>query len=97
MPKKKPGSVHTARNGARYKILANGRARFISGPTKRKKATGRKRRGGSAMVGGSAGVGGSASVGGSMRRRKRGGGMISSSIYNAVEPMARRAVGYLPF
>ena len=35
MPKKKVGSVHTAKNGAKYKILPNGRARFISGPTKR--------------------------------------------------------------
>ena len=34
MPKKKVGSVHTARNGARYKILPNGKSRFISGPTK---------------------------------------------------------------
>ena len=35
MPKKKVGSVHTAKNGAKYKIMPNGRARFISGPTKR--------------------------------------------------------------
>ena len=35
MPKKKPGT-YTAKNGAKYKILPNGRARFISGPTKRK-------------------------------------------------------------
>ena len=35
MGKKKVGSVHTAKNGAKYKILPNGRARFISGPTKR--------------------------------------------------------------
>ena len=35
MPKKKVGSVHTAKNGSRYKIMPNGRARFISGPTKR--------------------------------------------------------------
>jgi len=45
MPKKKLGSVHTAKNGAKYKITAKG-ARFISGPTKKKK-------GGSAQVGGS--------------------------------------------
>ena len=37
MPKKKPG-VYTAKNGAKYKIMANGKARFISGPTKRKGA-----------------------------------------------------------
>ena len=36
MAKKKVGSVHTAKNGAKYKIMPNGRARFISGPTKRK-------------------------------------------------------------
>ena len=48
MPKKKPRSVHTARNGARYKILANGRARFLSGPTKKK----RTKKGGSIAVGG---------------------------------------------
>ena len=58
--KKRPGSVHTARNGARYKILANGRARFISGPTKKK--TTRKRK-----------TGGSARVGGAARKRKGGG------------------------
>ena len=38
MPKKKVGSVHTAKNGAKYKIMANGSARFISGATKEKKA-----------------------------------------------------------
>ena len=32
--KKKVGSVHTAKNGAKYKIMANGKARFISGPTR---------------------------------------------------------------
>ena len=46
--KKKPGSVHVAKNGARYKILANGRARFVSGPTKKK----RTKKGGSIAVGG---------------------------------------------
>lgn len=35
MAKKKVGSVHTCKNGAKYKIMPNGRARFISGPTKR--------------------------------------------------------------
>ena len=39
MPKKKPG-IYTAKNGARYKILANGRARFISGPKKKKSKKG---------------------------------------------------------
>ena len=35
MAKKKVGSVHTCKNGAKYKIMPNGRARFISGPTRR--------------------------------------------------------------
>ena len=42
---KKPG-VYTAKNGARYKILPNGKARFISGPTKRKGGGGKKKGGG---------------------------------------------------
>ena len=42
MPKKKPG-VYTAKNGAKYRILPNGRARFITGPTKKK---GKKKKGG---------------------------------------------------
>jgi hypothetical protein len=62
MPKKKPGSVHTAKNGARYKILANGKARFISGPTKRK---GKKKKGGSLATGGGLKK---------KRRSKKGGG-----------------------
>ena len=45
MPKKKPGT-YTAKNGARYKILPNGRARFISGPKKRKKGGGMHKHGG---------------------------------------------------
>ena len=54
MPKKKPGSVHTAKNGARYKIMPNGRARFISGPTKGRGAKKTaKKKGGSVRVGGS--------------------------------------------
>ena len=62
MPKKKPGSIHTAKNGARYKILANGRARFVSGPTKKK-----TKKGGSIAVGG-----------GLKRKRmtKKGGGFL---------------------
>lgn len=48
MPKKKPGT-YTAKNGAKYKILPNGRARFISGPTKRK---GGKKKGGGIRIGG---------------------------------------------
>jgi hypothetical protein len=73
MPKKKPGSVHTASNGAKYRIQSNGAARFISGPTKGgKRKRPRKKKGGSAMVGGSASIGGSAGVGGSVSRRRRG-------------------------
>jgi len=92
MPKKKVGSVHTAKNGARYKIMANGQARFISGPTKRKRA----KRGGSAMVGGSAYKrkrGGSARVGGGMHRgygggmgRAYGGGLGMGKRLRAMNP-----------
>jgi len=53
--KKKVGSVHTAKNGAKYKIMPNGKARFISGPTK---GRGAKKKGGSVRVGGSVAVGG---------------------------------------
>ena len=59
MPKKKPG-VYTAKNGAKYKILANGKARFISGPTKR----GGKRKGGAMHR-----------KGGGMGHGRKGGGM----------------------
>ena len=54
MPKK-VGSVHTAKNGAKYKIMANGKARFISGPTK---GPGSKKKAGSMAVGGSVRVAG---------------------------------------
>lgn len=47
MPKKKVGT-YTAKNGAKYKILPNGRARFISGPTKK----GGKKKGGGIKTGG---------------------------------------------
>jgi len=33
MPGKKKPGVYTAKNGAKYRILPNGRAKFISGPT----------------------------------------------------------------
>ena len=64
MPAKKVGSVHTAKNGAKYRILPNGRARFISGPTsgpgsKKKKAAG------------SMAVGGSVRIAGGLRKKKR--------------------------
>ena len=45
MAKKKVGSVHTCKNGAKYKIMPNGRARFISGPTRRA-GGGKKKKGG---------------------------------------------------
>jgi len=65
MPKKKPGSVHTAKNGAKYKIMPNGRCRFISGPTK---GPGSKK--GKAKKGGSVSTGGSVRVAGSMKKYK---------------------------
>ena len=43
MPKKKPGSIHVAKNGAKYKIMPNGAARFISKGGKKKKGGGLKR------------------------------------------------------
>ena len=64
MAKKKVGSVHTAKNGARYKIMPNGRARFISGPTKR---AGGKKKGGGMMH--------KHKKGGGMHMHKKGGGM----------------------
>lgn len=65
MPKKKPG-VYTAKNGAKYKILPNGKARFISGPTKR---GGGKKKGGGMHHG---------KKGGGMMGKK-GGGMGSKT------------------
>ena len=59
MPKKKIGSVHKCKNGATYKIMPNGRARFLTGPTKRK------------SKGGSIRVGGGVSVGGAVRKKKK--------------------------
>ena len=61
MPKK-VGSVHTAKNGAKYKILPNGKARFISGPTS---GPGSKKKAGSMAVGGSV------RVAGGLRKKKR--------------------------
>jgi len=51
MPKKKPG-VYTAKNGARYKILASGKARFISGPTKGPGSKRKGKKGGGTVTGG---------------------------------------------
>jgi hypothetical protein len=59
MAKKKIGSVHTCKNGATYKIMPNGRARFLTGPTKRK------------SKGGSIRVGGGVSVGGAVRKKRK--------------------------
>ena len=60
MPKRKPGTTVTFKNGAKAKVLPNGRLRIISGPTsgigsKRKG----KRKGGSVRTGGGVGTGGS--------------------------------------
>ena len=76
MAKKKVGSVHTAKNGAKYKIMANGKARFISGPTI---GIGSKKK---AKKGGSVGVGGSVRIAGGLKRKaKMGGGMRKQSMY----------------
>ena len=56
MPKKKPGSVHTAKNGRKYKIMPNGRARFISSKSSK---------------GGGIVVGGSIRIGGGMKRKRK--------------------------
>ena len=50
MPKRKPGTIVTYKNGAKAKVLPNGRMRIISGPTKK---GGKKKKGGSIKVGGS--------------------------------------------
>ena len=69
MPKKKVGSVHTAKNGAKYKIMANGKARFISGPTKGPGAK-RKGKGKKARKGGGVSVAGGVRIAGGMKKRK---------------------------
>ena len=48
MPKRKPGTIVTYKNGAKAKVLPNGRMRIISGPTKK----GKKKIGGSVATGG---------------------------------------------
>ena len=65
MAKKKPGSVHVAKNGAKYKILANGRARFLSGPTR---GPGSKKR---AKKGGGVSVAGGVRIAGGMKKHKK--------------------------
>ena len=52
MPKRKPGSIVTYKNGAKAKVLANGRMRIISGPTKKKGTKKKTKKGGSVSVGG---------------------------------------------
>ena len=54
MPKRKPGTIVTYKNGAKAKVLPNGRMRIISGPTKKSG----KKKGGSIKVGGSVATGG---------------------------------------
>ena len=51
MPKRKPGTIVTYKNGAKAKVLPNGRMRIISGPTKK---SGKKK----IKVGGSVATGG---------------------------------------
>jgi hypothetical protein len=62
MPKKQIGKIYHTKNGQPYKILPNGRARFI------KKSAGKKKKGGSVRVAG--GLGGSVSVAGGLKKRK---------------------------
>ena len=63
MPKHKPGTIVTYKNGAKAKVLPNGRMRIISGPTK--KAGKKKTKGGSIKVGGAV-----------KRKTKKGGGFL---------------------
>ena len=59
MPAKKvQGKIYTAKNGAKYKIMPNGRARFV------------KRSAGSGKKGGSVRVAGSVGVAGGLKKRK---------------------------
>ena len=67
MPKKKVGSVHTAKNGAKYRIQKDGRALFISGPTKGPGSKKKKKAG-------------SVSVAGSVRKKKAGSVSVAGSV-----------------
>ena len=62
--KKKVGSVHTAKNGAKYRIQKDGRALFISGPTK---GPGSKKK----KKGGSVAVAGSVRIAGGLKKKKK--------------------------
>ena len=61
MPKKVVGKIYHTKKGQPYKIMPNGRARFV-------KKTAKK--GGKAKKGGSVGVGGSVKVAGSLKKYK---------------------------
>ena len=54
MPKKKPGTIVVFKNGAKAKVLPNGRYRIISGPTRGvgSKRKGKKKKGGGTSTGG---------------------------------------------
>ena len=47
-----PQKVFTAKNGAKYIKLANGRCKFVKGPAKRKGSKSGKKKGGGIRVGG---------------------------------------------
>ena len=72
MPKKKIGSVHTAKNGAKYRITKDGRARWISGPTKGPGSK-KKKTGGSVSISAPSpsAVGGGVRMAGGLKRKKR--------------------------
>ena len=60
MAKRKPGTVVTFKNGAKAKVLPNGRMRIISGPKKK----------GSKKKGGGVSTGGGIRTGGGMKKKK---------------------------
>ena len=66
MPHKKKPGVYTAKNGAKYRILPNGKARFIKRNASAPSATKKKSKGKRTRSGGAARTGGSAMSGGGM-------------------------------
>ena len=60
--KKQVGKIYTAKNGAKYKILPSGKARFI----KRSSGTGKK----GGRLGGAVSVAGSIRVAGGLKKRR---------------------------
>ena len=56
--KRKPGTIVTFKNGAKAKVMPNGRMRIISGPTKKAKSKSRSKKGGSIRLGGGMSSGG---------------------------------------